>query len=66
MPSSTVATQAGSSLFEALDLYQAKPTRTHILQAVQMAERRNIDVVLPRHFEDGLASAGAYVFPIDD
>ena len=31
-----------------------------------MAEGGNVDVVLPRHFQDGLAGAGAHFLAVDD
>ena len=45
-------------LVAALDLDQAQAARANVAQAVEMAERGNVDVVLPRHFQDGLAARG--------
>ena len=39
----------------ALDLHQAQPARAKIAQAVQVAERGNVDVILARHLQDRLA-----------
>ena len=56
----------GQQLVAALDLDQAQAAGAHIAQAVQMAEGGNVDVVLPRHFQDGLAGARADFLPVDD
>ncbi len=56
----------GQELVAALDLHQAKAAGADVAQAVQMAEGGNVDVVFPRHFEDGLAGAGAHFLPVDD
>jgi hypothetical protein len=53
-------------LVAALDLHQAQPARTHIAQPFQVAERGNVDVILPRNLQDGLAPEGAYFLSVDD
>ena len=56
----------GKELVAALDLDQAQAAGAHVAEAVQMAEGGNVDVVLPRHFKDGLAGAGADFLLVDD
>src|ERR1035438_1426824 len=55
----------GQQLVTAFDLHQAQAAGAYIAQALKMAERGNIDVVLPRHLQNGLAGAGADFLPID-
>ena len=56
----------GKELVAALDLNQAKAAGAHFAEAVHMAEGGNVDVVLPRHFKDGLAAQAADFLLIDD
>ena len=59
MPSWMCGHAGGQELVAALDLHQAEAAGAHRAQALQMAEGGNVDLVLPRHFEDGLAGARA-------
>ena len=61
MPSATVVTQAGSSRLLAVDLDQAEPAGADVGEAVEVAERRDRDAVLPGRVEDRLARAGAVI-----
>ena len=65
MPSDTVATQAGSSLLLPLISTRHKRHAPTSLKPVEMAERGNVDVVLARHFKNGLACAGAHFLSVD-
>ncbi len=63
MPSSTRVTQAGSSLRRPLDLHQAQAARADVGQPFEMAQRRDVDPVFARHFQDGLVLARADLTP---
>src|SRR2546429_5167373 len=52
-------------LIAALDLDQAKAARTHIAEAVKVTEGRNVNVVFLGYFQNGLASATAYIFAVN-
>ena len=55
----------GQQLVAALDLDQAQAARAHIAQPIEMAERRDVDVVFARDFKNGLAGAGADFLTVD-
>ena len=66
MPSSTFSDAGGKKLGRVLHLHQAEPAGADIRQAIQVAERRDEDVVLARHLKHGLVGAGAEVDAVDD
>jgi hypothetical protein len=55
----------GQKLVAAFDLNQAKPARTHIAQPVKVAQGGDVDLVLARNLENGLAGAAAHILAID-
>jgi hypothetical protein len=56
----------GQQLVASLDLDQTKAACAHVGQALHMAEGGNVDVVLQRHLENGLAGKSADFLFVDD
>src|SRR6516225_4272756 len=53
----------GQKLVGALDLHQAESACAHVAQAIEMAERWNVDLVFSGNLENSLSSARAH-FPL--
>ena len=49
MPSAQAVAQAASSLLRARDFDQAQPAAAPVRKPVEVAERGDVDAVLPRH-----------------
>jgi hypothetical protein len=61
----TLVVQAGSSLAIPGHFHQAQPAGAHIINAVQMAERRNFDARLRRGVQDRRAFLGADLLSVN-
>ena len=65
MPSLTLVVQAGSSFGNPGHFHQAKPAGADVINAVQVAERRDVDAGVRRGVQDRRALVGADLFAVN-
>ena len=65
MPSADLGGAGGQQLGNARHFHQAKPARAHVINAFQVAERRDFDARFGRGLQDRRALVGADVLAVN-